>query len=103
MPSDSPGALPVRPSAPPRRDLADLLGRVPGLRPSRDPAGVTVSGCTHDSRAVEPGDLYAARPGARVHGADFATEVVAAGATAVLTDERGAGAPVGGTCRLDRA
>jgi UDP-N-acetylmuramoyl-L-alanyl-D-glutamate--2,6-diaminopimelate ligase len=53
-------------------------------------AGVEVTGCTHDSRAVQPGDLYAALPGARAHGADFATDVIAAGAVAVLTDEAGA-------------
>jgi UDP-N-acetylmuramoyl-L-alanyl-D-glutamate--2,6-diaminopimelate ligase len=53
-------------------------------------AGVEVTGCTHDSRAVQPGDLYAALPGARAHGADFAADVIAAGAAAVLTDEAGA-------------
>ncbi|MFZ1287177.1 MAG: UDP-N-acetylmuramoyl-L-alanyl-D-glutamate--2,6-diaminopimelate ligase, partial [Candidatus Phosphoribacter sp.] len=42
-----------------------------------------------DSRAVAPGDLYAALPGARVHGADFASAAVVAGAVAVLTDEDG--------------
>jgi UDP-N-acetylmuramoyl-L-alanyl-D-glutamate--2,6-diaminopimelate ligase len=52
---------------------------------------VEVTGVTHDSRAVRPGDLYAALPGARAHGADFAAEVTAAGAAAVLTDEAGAG------------
>jgi UDP-N-acetylmuramoyl-L-alanyl-D-glutamate--2,6-diaminopimelate ligase len=60
--------------------------------------GVEVTGCTHDSRAVRPGDLYAALPGARAHGADFVAEVIAAGAAAVLTDEVGvarfAGLPV---------
>jgi UDP-N-acetylmuramoyl-L-alanyl-D-glutamate--2,6-diaminopimelate ligase len=39
---------------------------------------------------VLPGDLFAALPGARVHGADFAAEAVRAGAVAVLTDEEGA-------------
>lgn len=52
--------------------------------------GVTVTGCTHDSRAVQPGDLYAALPGAHAHGADFADDVRAAGAVAVLTDPVGA-------------
>ncbi|GAC1440412.1 MAG: UDP-N-acetylmuramoyl-L-alanyl-D-glutamate--2,6-diaminopimelate ligase [Mycobacteriales bacterium] len=52
--------------------------------------GIEVTGCTHDSGAVLPGDLYAALPGARAHGADFAAEVISAGAVAVLTDEAGA-------------
>ncbi|MGL5931090.1 MAG: UDP-N-acetylmuramoyl-L-alanyl-D-glutamate--2,6-diaminopimelate ligase [Dermatophilaceae bacterium] len=54
-------------------------------------ADIDVTGVTLDSRAVQPGDLYAALPGARVHGADFAAAAVAAGAVAVLTDPAGAG------------
>jgi len=48
-----------------------------------------VSGLTLDSRAVCPGDLYAALPGARVHGAAYCDDAVAAGAVAVLTDPDG--------------
>jgi UDP-N-acetylmuramoyl-L-alanyl-D-glutamate--2,6-diaminopimelate ligase len=51
---------------------------------------VAVTGVTLDSRAVQPGDLYAALPGARVHGAAFAADVVGRGAVAVLTDPDGA-------------
>lgn len=58
------------------------------LRSSTD--GASVSGVTHDSRDVRPGDLYAALPGARHHGASFAADAVAAGAAAILTDEEGA-------------
>lgn len=42
-----------------------------------------------DSRAVVPGDVYLAPPGAKAHGADFADQAVAAGAVAVITDESG--------------
>jgi hypothetical protein len=49
-----------------------------------------VTGVTHDSASVRPGDLYAALPGARRHGAEFAGAAVAAGAVAVLTDSAGA-------------
>jgi UDP-N-acetylmuramoyl-L-alanyl-D-glutamate--2,6-diaminopimelate ligase len=62
-----------------------------------DPA---VSGATHDSRAVVAGDLYAALPGFRTHGAEFATAAVESGAAVLLTDPTGlerclaAGAPV---------
>lgn len=48
--------------------------------------GVVVTGVTHDSRAVRPGDLFAALPGERAHGAEFAAQAAAAGAVAVLTD-----------------
>ena len=65
------------------RDLAALVG-------AGDPASeVCVTGVTLDSRAVLPGDLYAALPGARAHGADFAGQAAAAGAVAVLTDGAG--------------
>ncbi len=56
---------------------------------------VAVTGVTLDSRAVRPGDLYAALPGARVHGAEFTADAAAAGATAVLTDPAGAAAAAG--------
>ena len=79
----------VRPRETVPRRLRDLLGEVAGLRATGD-LDRTVTGCTLDSRAVEPGDLYAALPGARAHGADFAEQVLAAGAAAVLTDARGA-------------
>lgn len=68
----------------PLSGLATLLG-VPA--PARD---ARVSGITHDSRAVRPGDVYAGLAGANVHGADFATQAVAAGAVAILTDPDGA-------------
>ncbi|MGQ4375855.1 UDP-N-acetylmuramoyl-L-alanyl-D-glutamate--2,6-diaminopimelate ligase [Streptomyces sp. SAS_267] len=75
---------PVHVSATPIAELADQLG---AERPTSD-TGVT--GITHDSRAVRPGDVYAALPGARLHGADFVTQAAGLGAVAVLTDPTGA-------------
>ena len=49
-----------------------------------------VAGVTHDSRAVVPGDLYAALPGFTTHGAEFVAAAAAAGAVALLTDPTGA-------------
>lgn len=68
------------------RELALLVGA--SLETSAD---VGVTGVTLDSRAVQPGDLYAALPGARAHGADFAAQAAQAGAAAVLTDADGVG------------
>lgn len=51
---------------------------------------VTVRGVTLDSRTVHPGDLYAALPGSRFHGASFGAQVAQAGAAAILTDTQGA-------------
>ena len=50
---------------------------------------VEVTGVSLDTATVRPGDLYAALPGARVHGADFVEAAIAAGAVAVLTDPDG--------------
>ncbi|WP_046470820.1 UDP-N-acetylmuramoyl-L-alanyl-D-glutamate--2,6-diaminopimelate ligase [Allosalinactinospora lopnorensis] len=54
-----------------------------------DIAGTTITGITHDSRRVRPGDVYAALPGGQVHGADFAAQSAEAGAVAILTDPAG--------------
>ncbi|MGX1473936.1 UNVERIFIED_CONTAM: UDP-N-acetylmuramoyl-L-alanyl-D-glutamate--2,6-diaminopimelate ligase [Streptomyces canus] len=75
---------PVRVSATPLAELADQLGA------EQPENAAQVTGITHDSRAVRPGDLYAALPGARLHGADFVTQAVGLGAVAVLTDPTGA-------------
>ncbi|HEV7935403.1 MAG TPA: UDP-N-acetylmuramoyl-L-alanyl-D-glutamate--2,6-diaminopimelate ligase [Actinomadura sp.] len=82
----------MRPTTNPARQLA-------GLARLLDPddaegaagrsGGVTVTGITHDSRRVQPGDLYAALPGATVHGAEFAAQAAEAGAVAILTDPGG--------------
>ncbi|GAA0407813.1 UDP-N-acetylmuramoyl-L-alanyl-D-glutamate--2,6-diaminopimelate ligase [Streptomyces luteireticuli] len=69
--------------------LADLVGQL-GIRVPEGASDAAVSGITHDSRAVRPGDLYAALPGARFHGADFAAQAAGLGAAAVLTDPAGA-------------
>ena len=50
---------------------------------------VQVVGLSADSRAVVPGDLYAALPGARHHGAAFSVEAATNGAVALLTDPDG--------------
>ena len=83
-------------SAPPRptdsrpvplAEVAALLGLPAAPERASSPA---VTGITHDSRAVRPGDLYAALPGAHAHGADFAAQAAGLGAVALLTDADGA-------------
>ncbi len=49
-----------------------------------------IAGVTVDSRAVKPGFLFAALPGARMHGAEFIGPALRMGAAAVLTDAEGA-------------
>jgi UDP-N-acetylmuramoyl-L-alanyl-D-glutamate--2,6-diaminopimelate ligase len=49
--------------------------------------GVDVRGITADSRAVQPGFMFAALPGARSDGRQFIADAVARGAVAVLAPE----------------
>jgi UDP-N-acetylmuramoyl-L-alanyl-D-glutamate--2,6-diaminopimelate ligase len=87
VPGQDPRSTSLRPAETPARLLVDLATRlgtavVGGLN-------VAITGVTHDSAAVLPGDLYAALPGTHTHGARFADRAVAAGAVAVLTDVAG--------------
>ncbi|MFI5933411.1 UDP-N-acetylmuramoyl-L-alanyl-D-glutamate--2,6-diaminopimelate ligase [Actinoplanes sp. NPDC051494] len=68
-------------------DLAVLVEAVPAVNDADNDAAIT--GVTHASGEVRPGDLYAALPGARRHGAEFAGAAAEAGAVAVLTDPAG--------------
>ena len=77
----------------PQSVLLDELARTLGIPAAGQDAAVT--GVTLDSRAVVPGDLYAALPGHVTHGARFASAAVSAGAAAVLTDPAGAEQCVG--------
>ncbi len=69
------------------REVVDRLceaGHVVADAPVDDRRVIT--GVCQDSRRVRPGDLYAALPGRRHHGADFASEASARGAVAMLSD-----------------
>ncbi|WP_448613134.1 UDP-N-acetylmuramoyl-L-alanyl-D-glutamate--2,6-diaminopimelate ligase [Modestobacter sp. URMC 112] len=91
------GSVPRPPGTRPL-SLAEL-GDLVGVPVAGDPA-TRVSGVTLASTGVQPGDLYAALPGARTHGARYAADAAARGAAAVLTDPvgeaeaRAAGLPV---------
>jgi UDP-N-acetylmuramoyl-L-alanyl-D-glutamate--2,6-diaminopimelate ligase len=49
-------------------------------------SGIEIKGLTADSRAVEPGFLFAALPGTRAHGREFIPEALRRGAVAILAD-----------------
>lgn len=71
--------------------LGELIDGLPLAAPS-SAAGVEVLGVSHDSRRVEPGDLFVALAGERHDGRAFSGQAAARGAVAVL----GAGpAPAG--------
>ena len=103
-----------RPSAPIPRSLAEIAARLSDARlvevggqagadgaagsggsgPTVAGATVMVTGITHASNEVRPGDVFAALPGAQAHGSAYIPAAAAAGALAVFTDAAGAPAAV---------
>jgi UDP-N-acetylmuramoyl-L-alanyl-D-glutamate--2,6-diaminopimelate ligase len=81
--------------APPRPSVTDpvavsALAGEHGVRVRPADTSAEVTGVTLRAQHVQPGDLFAALPGARAHGADFVERALTAGAAAVLTDPAGA-------------
>jgi UDP-N-acetylmuramoyl-L-alanyl-D-glutamate--2,6-diaminopimelate ligase len=91
-----------RPSAPIPRSLAEIAARLGDARviearvieANAAAATVMVTGITHASNEVRPGDVFAALPGAQAHGSAYVPMAAAAGAVAVFTDAAGASAAV---------
>ncbi|MEV0358036.1 UDP-N-acetylmuramoyl-L-alanyl-D-glutamate--2,6-diaminopimelate ligase [Nocardia sp. NPDC050697] len=79
----------LRPVQPPSTPLHVLL-EATGAHATAPVDGVTVTGIEQRSNAVRAGDLFAALPGARAHGARFAADAVGRGAVAIFTDPAGA-------------
>lgn len=92
-PETSGPPAPLRPQRIAPWPLAGVPTIVAGLPDPPDveepDTNIAVTGVTHDSRAVQAGDLYAALPGSHTHGARFSAVAAEAGAVAVLTDEAG--------------
>ena len=64
--------------------IAEFLGTP---LPGQD---VTITGLSHASNEIVPGDLFFALPGAKTHGAIFSLDAKSRGAKAILTDTVGA-------------
>jgi UDP-N-acetylmuramoyl-L-alanyl-D-glutamate--2,6-diaminopimelate ligase len=69
---------------PPGLRLDELARELPMAADVTGDAAVRVSGVRHDSRAVEPGDLFVARRGLTSDGVRFVADAVGRGASAVL-------------------
>jgi UDP-N-acetylmuramoyl-L-alanyl-D-glutamate--2,6-diaminopimelate ligase len=90
---------PIRPASVTPKPLDGLLERLrraelAGVRIDGD-ASRPVMGITHDSRLVQPGDIYIARAGANTHGIAHLDQALAGGAVAVLTDPASASIATG--------
>ncbi|WP_132997326.1 UDP-N-acetylmuramoyl-L-alanyl-D-glutamate--2,6-diaminopimelate ligase [Sulfitobacter sp. TCYB15] len=62
-----------------------------------------ITGISVDSRQVQPGTLFAAMPGSKVHGAEFIQYALRMGAVAVLTDAEGATLAANALAQADAA
>lgn len=91
-PEDDLTLMPPRPSHVEPVTLTELAALAGARIVSPDPDPI-VTGTTLRAQHVRSGDLFAALPGTRAHGADYAAAACAAGAVAVLTDEAGAQRP----------
>lgn len=80
------GAVTPPRSAPRGATLADLVRDLPGAQVLGDPA-TRVRDVRHDSREVEPGDLFVARRGQRDDGARYVGDAIARGAAAVIAED----------------
>ncbi|WP_326546330.1 UDP-N-acetylmuramoyl-L-alanyl-D-glutamate--2,6-diaminopimelate ligase [Mycolicibacterium sp. ND9-15] len=84
----------LRPSHPPGPALGPLAEQVQAVPAAGFMSGpavpdIRVTGITLRSQDVEPGDLFAALPGAKSHGARYSSEAIDGGAAAILTDPDG--------------
>lgn len=66
--------------------LGAILAEVDGARLARGDASTLVRGATHDSRRVQPGDLFVAVPGFERDGREFVPEALARGAVAIVAE-----------------
>ena len=76
----------VRPEHQPHHTVGEVAAQV-GAAADDD---TVLTGVSLNTAHVEPGDLYAALPGTRSHGADHVDAALEAGAVAILTDPDGA-------------
>jgi UDP-N-acetylmuramoyl-L-alanyl-D-glutamate--2,6-diaminopimelate ligase len=65
--------------------LHDLLGHIPSSLSLSSVPNAPITGVQDDSRLVQPGNLFVARPGTKADGAKFIADAKARGAAAVIT------------------
>ena len=82
----------IRPLTQSQRSLASIASTINAKSELSvsDLEKIAVTGIASSSSDVEPGDLFCAFAGAKVHGATFAKDAIKSGAVAILTDAEGA-------------
>lgn len=69
-----------------RKELNTLLKGVPGTAEHAPAPPVRISGVCHDTRKIEPGELFIAVPGTDQDGHDLISEAVQRGAVAIIAE-----------------
>ena len=82
----------IRPLTQSQRSLSSVVSTISASTElsGGDLEKIAVTGISTSSTDVEPGDLFCAFAGAKVHGATFAKDAIKSGAVAILTDAQGA-------------
>ena len=82
----------IRPLTQSQRSLSSVLSIINASTElsASDLEKIAVTGISTSSSDIEPGDIFCAFAGAKVHGATFAKDAKKSGAVAVLTDAQGA-------------
>ena len=82
----------IRPLTQSQRSLSSVLSIINASTElsASDLEKIAVTGISTSSTDIEPGDIFCAFAGAKVHGATFAKDAKKSGAVAVLTDAQGA-------------
>ena len=74
--------------------LGDLAREIPGSGAAVEgDASVVVTGVHHDSRRIQPGDLFVVRRGEKYDGNSFVADAVTRGAVAVLAERHESESP----------
>lgn len=69
---------------PPARTLADLLAALDGPYTVQGDRATSVTGVSHDSRDLQPGEVFVAMPGFHVDGHAFIPNAIARGASVIV-------------------
>ncbi len=93
LPPVGPSAAPSapRPKDPVGATVDEITALTGALRAGPADPDRRLTGVTLRAQDARPGDLFAALPGSRAHGAQYVADAVRAGAVAVLTDAAGTG------------
>ncbi|HRI71318.1 MAG TPA: UDP-N-acetylmuramoyl-L-alanyl-D-glutamate--2,6-diaminopimelate ligase, partial [Polyangium sp.] len=82
------------------RRVDELVSEIPGATLVAGDPATFVTGVHHDSRRIERGHAFVARPGQKTSGEKFVTDAIGRGASVVITP-RGSSTPVPGTVWIE--